>query len=166
MYLRIIEVFFQLSLRLAPTFLDLGVQVWNIFSVNQIFLAQCDLPNTALPDSGYLHCEGGGDQAVCHLECVAGFVPSPRSMTSCQDGMWDIPIESLSCSEGIVLIEGGDVTGQCCGGVEIFGADINYNFPEIPSLSVFNENSTSPIQTEFLCLEYEGGKNTDVLLMV
>ena len=92
------------------------MQVWNIVSVNQIFLAQCDLANTAPPDAGYLHYEGGGDQVVCHLECIAGYVPSPRSMTSCQDGVWVMPVESLSCSEGIVLKVGGDVDGQCCGG--------------------------------------------------
>ena len=53
-----------------------------------------------------------------------------------------------------MMVMGSDVDGQCCGGVELFGADLNYNFPEIPSQSVFNENSTSPIQTELVCLEY------------
>ena len=104
--LKILDAFISISLSIVPAAIDVGVQIWNVRSVNNIFRENnCVFPPKIIP-RGSLICEGNSSSGVCEVDCSNGFVPSiAGSQSVCSKGVWDVELENLKCVVGIVLIQ-------------------------------------------------------------
>ena len=144
MLLSIIGGCIHILTSIVPATIDVGVQLWNVRSVNNIFQENnCVHPSSHI-SRGRIFCEGNSNSGTCEVDCSDGYVPSIYGSKSfCSHGAWDVDLENLKCVVGLVLIVGGtNGHGMRIGESEIYsGNHLQFKFPSLPTSSIFTNDS-------------------------